>query len=88
MLPVPKEETRPEMAAADPPTPAVGFGKVLTSIQGLQRRLDDFSIEDVSEAEANARTLIQKISLLQGKLIGLTEMKQFVSAANRSTNSS
>lgn len=86
MLPVPKEETRPEMAAADPPTPAVGFGKVLTSIQGLQRRLDDFSIEDVSEAEANAKTLIQKISLLQGKLIGLTEMKQFVSAANRSVS--
>jgi hypothetical protein len=83
MFPVRKEETRPEIAVADPPTPAVGFGKVLTSIHGLQRRLDDFSIEDVGEAEVNAKTLVQKISLLQGKLMDLTEMKQFVSAANR-----
>src|SRR5262249_41666773 len=60
-----------------------GFAKVLTSIQGLQQRLDGFSVEEANQAEANVHTLIEKLSLLEMKLSRLAELKQFVSSANR-----
>ena len=58
------------------PTPAIGgFGKVLNSIQGLQQRLSDFSIEDITRAEANANTLIRRLALLQNNLVRLADLK-------------
>jgi len=73
MLPAQKEETVPANLAA----PQLGgFGKVLNSIQGLQQRLDDFSVEDVSRAQAKAENLIRELSLLQLKLTGLAVMGQ------------
>jgi len=60
----------------------MGFGKVLTSIQGLQQRLEDFSIEDVARTQANAQTLALKLSQLQAKLSGLDELQTFVASVN------
>jgi len=84
MLPAQTQEFQPEMAPVQhTPTPTVyGFGKVLTSIQGLQQRLENFSVEDVSLAESDAKNLIQQLSVLQDKLECLAELKKFVVSAN------
>ena len=80
MLPAQKEETVP----ANPAAPQLGgFGKVLNSIQGLQQRLDDFSVEDVSRAQAKAENLIRELSLLQLKLAGLAVMGQALTDVSR-----
>lgn len=55
---------------------AIGFGKVLNSIHGLQQRLGDFSIEDISRAETNANTLIRRLAILQERLIRITDLKR------------
>jgi len=69
-----------------PDTRQMGFGKVLSSIQGLQQRLEDFSIEDVARTEANAHTLALKLSQLQAKLSGLDELQRFVVSVNAQTD--
>jgi hypothetical protein len=58
-----------------------GFGKVLNSIQGLQQRLGDFSIEDVTSAEGKANTLIRRLALLQNKLDRLADLKHCLADA-------
>ena len=58
-----------------------GFGKVLNSIQGLQQRLGDFSIEDVTSAEGKANTLIRRLALLQNKLDRLANLKHSLADA-------
>src|SRR4030095_15052589 len=75
-----KKKPRP----ANPAAPQLGgFGKVLNSIQGLQQRLDDFSVEDVSRAQAKAENLIRELSLLQLKLTGLAVMGQALTDVRR-----
>jgi hypothetical protein len=80
MLPAQKHETPPPNTTA---SASGGFGKVLNSIQGLQQRLDDFSVEDVSRAQGKAENLIRELSLLQLKLKGLAIMQQVVADARR-----
>jgi hypothetical protein len=80
MFPAQKQETSPTDATA---SVAGGFGKVLNSIQGLQQRLDDFSVEDVSRAQSKTQNLIRELSLLQLKLNGLAIMEQVVTDARR-----
>jgi hypothetical protein len=80
MFPAQKQETPPPDVTA---SAAGGFGKVLNSIQGLQQRLDDFSVEDVSRAQSKTENLIRELSLLQLKLNGLAIMEQVVSDARR-----
>src|ERR687891_2904818 len=80
MFPAQKQETPPPAAT---PSAAGGFGKVLNSIQGLQQRLDDFSVEDVSRAQSKTENLIRELSLLQLKLNGLSMMEQVVTDARR-----
>jgi hypothetical protein len=63
---------------------ASSFGMVLDSVQGLQRRLEDFSVEEISEAEALARTLISRLTELAKKLHRLTEVQRSVATARRS----
>ncbi len=84
MLPAQTQELQPEMVPVQQtPTPTVyGFGKVLSSIQGLQQRLEDFSVEDVSRAETDAKNLIQQLSVLRSKLQCLAELQEFVVSAN------
>ena len=57
------------------PPATTGFGKVLNSIQGLQQRLDDFSVEEVSRAHAQAHELIRELGDLQAQLEALAKLK-------------
>jgi hypothetical protein len=82
MLPAKKQEARPETPQNSPVSSTMGFGKVLTSIQGLQQRLEDFSVEDVVRTEGNAKSLVLELSQLQIKLETLAALKQFVASAN------
>jgi hypothetical protein len=82
MLPAKKQEARPETPQNSPVSSTMGFGKVLTSIQGLQQRLEDFSVEDVVRTEGNAKSLVLELSQLQIKLETLAAVKQFVASAN------
>lgn len=72
-------DTSPENSR--PPT-ATGFGKVLNSIQGLQQRLDDFSIEEVSRAHAKAHSFIREMDGLRARLNGLAKLKDAVLSVN------
>jgi len=63
---------------------ASSFGMVLNSVQGLQQRLEDFSVDEISEAEALARTLLSRLTELAKKLDRLTEVRRSVAAARRS----
>ena len=79
MLSAPKEEKRLKVVSSPSNTPNLpGFGKVLNSIQGLQQRLDDFSVDDISEATEKARTLAVRLSELQRQLATLTEINQSI----------
>src|SRR5437867_8303153 len=77
MLSAPKEEKRLKVVSSNTPNLA-GFGKFLNSIQGLQQRLDDFSVDDISEATEKARTLAVRLSELQRQLATLTEINQSI----------
>lgn len=57
------------------PTPS-GFGKVLSSVKGLQQRLDDFSAEEVTRAHTQAIELIQQLSNLHGHLESLKTLRR------------
>jgi len=83
MLTAHRQEPRSGAPSLTAGTQPGGFAKVLTSIQGLQQRLDGFSVDEANQAEANVHTLIEKLSLLEMKLSRLAELKQFVSSANR-----
>jgi len=65
-------------------TPAGGFGKMLNSLQGLQQRLEDFSIADVANAEANAQTLILRLKQIQGTIAALAQLKNAAADIRRS----
>jgi hypothetical protein len=58
-----------------------GFGKVISSLQGLQQRLEDFSIDDLIKAETNAQTLILRLTEFQDKLARLAELKNSMVSA-------
>ena len=53
---------------------------MLNSLQGLQQRLEDFSIADVTNAEANARTLILRLQQFQDTIGAIALVK--TAAAN------
>lgn len=57
---------------------ASGFGKVLGSIQGLRQRLGEFSLEDISAAEAKVRALVKQLIALRDNLDELAQLKQAV----------
>ena len=76
-----------DAAPENSPSPASGFGKVLGSIQGLQQRLDDFSVEEVSRAHAKAADLIRGLGELQGRLTALAKLKDALTEASASIGS-
>ena len=77
-----KQEMPRETAADAPGASASGFGKVLTSIQGLQQRLDDFSLEEATRAAEKAREIIDDLGRLQKQLNAIGKLKEAVREAN------
>jgi hypothetical protein len=63
---------------------AGGFGKMLSSLQGLKQRLEDFSITDVTNAEANAHTLILRLRQFQDTIAAVALLKNATVNVNRS----
>ena len=82
MLTAHTQEPQPEAASLGSGTQAGGFAKVLNSIQGLQQRLDRFSLEEASQAEANVETIIQQLVTVQAKINRLADLKQLVASIN------
>jgi hypothetical protein len=64
-----------ESPTPEPGAPVLGFGKLLNSIGGLQQRLGDFSIDDVTRAEDTANTLIRRLAMLRNRLERIAEIK-------------
>ncbi len=62
---------------------AGSFGTVLNSVQGLQQRLGDFSVEEICEAEASVRTLIARLSEVVRKLDRIAEVQRLVADARK-----
>jgi hypothetical protein len=63
-----------------------GFGKVLNSIQGLEQRLGEFSVDELSKANEGTQTLILRLSDLQNKLNSLTKILATVNTAQAAFN--
>jgi hypothetical protein len=74
MLSAQKQEMPGQQTPEGSRPATTGFGKVLNSIQGLQQRLDSFSVEDVSRTHAQAHQLIRELGALQARLIALTKL--------------
>lgn len=72
--------TNPEPTSA----PAGGFGRMLNSLHGLQQRLDDFTVTDVANAEANAQTLILRLRLFQGRIDAVAHLQNLVTEVSQS----
>lgn len=51
-------------------------GRVVNSIQGLQQRLNDYSLEEVAEAESRSRSLLLGLSNLQARVESLATVKR------------
>ncbi len=63
-----------------------GFGKVLGSIRGLRQRLGEFSLDEVSDAEANLRSLAKQLIVIRDNLDDLAQLKQAVIDTDRRIN--
>jgi hypothetical protein len=87
MLSAQQRKMPDDAAPENSPSPASGFGKVLGSIHGLQQRLDDFSVEEVSRAHAKATDLIRGLGQLQGHLSALAKLKNALVEASASIGS-
>ncbi len=71
-----EKEIQPAMDATRDDVPNLGsFGKVVTSIQGLQDRLETFSADDVGDAYDKTQTLLFHLSDLNEKLAAFAEIK-------------
>ena len=78
-----KEKLIPSIGPVGDIASASSFGTVLTSVQGLQKRLGDFSVDEISEAEASVRTLIARLSEVARKLDRVAEVKRSVADARK-----
>jgi hypothetical protein len=76
----PLDMSNTDQAASFP----AGFGKMLNSLQGLQQRLEDFSIADVTNAEANARALILRLKQFQDTVGAIALLKNAAASINQS----
>ncbi len=63
---------------------AGGFGKMLNSLQGLQQRLEDVSITDVTSAAANAQTLILRLRQFQDTIAAVALLKSATAEVSQS----
>jgi hypothetical protein len=77
MLSAKQDENRLESTVPKVSSPGGGpVGKVVTSIQGLQQRLNDYTLEEVSAAENRSRTLMLGLLNLQSRVGSLVTIKR------------
>jgi hypothetical protein len=87
MLPVEKQDTsRRDTDSNAQPSAGSGFAKVLGSIQGLRQRFGEFSLEEVSDAEANVRSLVKQLIVMRDNLDDLAQLKRAVIESTRRIN--
>jgi hypothetical protein len=83
MLSSRKEENRLHIVSPNTSHPNfASVGKVFDSLQGLQQRLDDFSLDDLSKAIETANTLGVRLAELRRRLQHLVEIQQNLTTAN------
>lgn len=78
-----KEKLIPSIGSVSETATAGSFGTVLNSVQGLQQRLGDFSVDEITEAEASVRTLIARLSEVVRKLDRIAEVQRSVADARK-----
>jgi len=78
-----KEMAIPSIGPVGESATAGSFGTVFNSVQGLQQRLGDFSVDEISEAEASVRTLISRLSEVVRKLDRIAEVQRSVADARK-----
>ena len=77
MLSVVRKENPLAMTNTDDTPPSGGgFSKMLNSLQGLQERLEDFSIADIANAEGNAQTLLLHLKQVQNIIAAIALLKK------------
>src|SRR5688572_4352322 len=77
MLSAKQDENRAGPTASRVSSPSGGsVGKVVNSIQGLQQRLNDYTLEEVSAAENRSRTLLLGLLNLQSRVGSLVAIKR------------
>jgi len=77
MLSAKQDENRAGSTASRVSSPSGGtVGKVVNSIQGLQQRLNDYTLEEVSAAENRSRTLLLGLLNLQSRVGSLVAIKR------------
>ena len=77
MLSAKQDENRLESSVSKVSSPGgASGGKVVTSIQGLQQRLNDYTLEEVSAAENMSRTLMVGLLNLQSRVGSLVTIKR------------
>jgi hypothetical protein len=81
MLSAGKQQMPSDAPPSSGPQRGSGFGKVLSSVEGLQQRLNDFSIDELSRAHGKAHTLMQRLDDLQHRLDALTKLKNAIAGA-------
>jgi hypothetical protein len=81
MLSAKQDENRTGPTASRVSSPSGGnVGKVVNSIQGLQQRLNDYTLEEVSAAENRSRTLLLGLLNLQSRVGSLVAIKRSMTA--------
>ena len=77
MLSAKQDENRAGSTASGVSSPSGGtVGKVVNSIQGLQQRLNDYTLEEVSAAENRSRALLLGLLNLQSRVGSLVAIKR------------
>ncbi len=77
-----KVENRLHPLSPNEGVPAVdSVGRMFNSIQGLQQRLNDFSLDEVAKASDTCKTLILSLAELQRRVARIAKIGKFVTAA-------
>jgi hypothetical protein len=71
------EPTAPRVSSSSGGT----VGKVVNSIQGLQQRLNDYSLEEITAADIRSRTLLLGLLNLQSRINSLVAIKRSMTVA-------
>ena len=78
-----QEKQFPSIGPVSETSSAGSFGTVLNSVQGLQKRLGDFSVDEISAAEASVRAFISRLSEVIRKLDRIAEVQRSVADAQK-----